>query len=113
MRNVSTNGERVYTLDGKEAYRIYSKHLGISRILQSFEVVLWTVFTRSCLEYGLLLLSLDNDGLLCLCMGNNDVFETSEYLTHSVQEWSQFLLEGKSLSIVSKMMAYAGEVHKL
>jgi hypothetical protein len=46
-------------------------------------------------------------------MGNNDVFETSEYLTHSVQEWSQFLLEGKSLSIVSKMMAYAGEVHKL
>lgn len=90
-------GDKVFTVDRVEPYKIQSKHLGISRVLQSFEVVLLSLLTRACIIRGHLPLSLDHDGLLCLVKASHDPYEVCESLTQDLSEWSGFLLEGKSM----------------
>ena len=101
-------GKKVYTIDRIEPYEIHSKHLGISRVLQSFEVVLLTELVRHCLDKQILPLSLDHDGLLGLMQGGLAVSDVGHLLTEQMKPWSTYLL-GRNLEVVPKRAAYQGE----
>lgn len=55
-----------YALNKITPYELDSAHKGISRVLQSYEVILLTVLVRACLKFKALPLSLDHDGLICI-----------------------------------------------
>lgn len=109
---VSEWGDRVYTVDRKSPYKIESKHKGISRVLQSFEVVMLSVLVRACLSLGLLPLSLDHDGVLCLDINKTQITNLEEALTNEMLDWSTYLLK-RPIQVVAKNIWRDGLLEKM
>lgn len=105
-----------HTIDRVKPYKIDKPHKGISRVLQSFEVVLLSVLVRSCLKELLLPVSLDHDGLLIAYRGNVDIKSLSLHLTRDIEPWVHFLLSKEGLDmempIESKLLIVNGEIYK-
>lgn len=102
-------GTKVFTIDRYEPYKISSKHLGISRVLQSFEVVLLTVLIKECLKLTLLPISLDHDGALCMVNKEAKPLLLAERLSEAIESWCIYLLNRK-VEVVPKISIYKGEV---
>jgi hypothetical protein len=88
-----------YTIERVQPYKIDSAHKGISRVLQSFEVVLLSVLVRSCLKQKLLPMSLDHDGLLAIYKGDQNIRELAQFLTEEMTPWSNYLLSKEGLAL--------------
>lgn len=101
-------GERVYTFDRTSPYQIHSKHLGVSRVLKFFKVVMLTVLTRACLQKGLL--PLDHDGILCLDPYCQKPTLLARALTMLCSKWSKYLLNEQTLDIGPKKVSYKGKM---
>lgn len=69
------NAHQTFTLDKVRPYTYDSPHKGISRVFQSFEVIMLAVLTRSCLKNGLLPISLDHDGALIMSTNKGTTIE--------------------------------------
>lgn len=89
-----------YTIDRTSSYKYKQAHLGISRVLQGFEVVLLTVLVREVLKAGGIPVSLDHDGVLAMFSKKKfDSYKRDcKYLCAVVAEgdfkdWSSFLLD--------------------
>jgi len=101
---------KVYTIDRCEPYRFNSKHMGISRVLQGFEVVLLSVLAHEILKNKCLPISLDHDGILFMANPSVDPQEISEILSKGLfAEWSNYLL-GEALPIEAKRYISNGQV---
>jgi hypothetical protein len=105
-------GDRVYTVDNTSPYKIESKHKGISRVLQSFEVVMLSVLVRGCLSSGLLPLSLDHNGVLCLDINKTQVTNLEKDLTDQMCDWSTYLLK-RPIQVVAKNIWRDGQLEKM
>lgn len=99
---VIPNGLGTYSLDRSEMYTYKSPHQGISRALQSFEVVLLTVLTRAILKRGGLPINLAHDGVTALFPGIVDEQHLTTLLTHDISPWVTYLLNDISLPIECK-----------
>ena len=102
-------GTQVFTIDRSEPYKINSKHLGISRVLQSFEIVLLTVLIKECLKLNILPISLDHDGALCVVNKEVQPEEIAALLTNAIEDWCMFLLD-RQIEVVPKTSFYKGKV---
>ena len=109
-----------YTIDRKVPYQTESSYKGISRVLQSFEVVLLSILTREVIRYQGLPLSLDHDGLMALFILEEEVSIDSPILTESIKQmeialtnsmkdWAQYLLKS-NVPIETKRYWVKGEM---
>lgn len=104
---------KVYTVDRTDPYVIDSKHKGISRVLQGFEVVLLSVLLYDVVRLKLLPISLDHDGILLMANANVDPEELCSQLSSpdsNLSKWSKFLL-GEEVPIEPKRFILNGK-HK-
>lgn len=109
-----------FTIDRVKPYEVDSKHKGISRVLQSFEVVLLTVLVYEVLNARGISVSLDHDGVLA--MFPRKWFEENQFSTDDMinrlqnsgkfEAWSTYLLKEK-LPIEVKRYVVNGKVHEL
>jgi hypothetical protein len=103
---------RSYTIDRMIPYEYDSKHLGISRVLQGFEVVLLTVLVKNLLKSGALPASLDHDGALVVIPAEVDPFKFCEKLSNSsFKKWSKYFLR-YPLPIEPKRLVKEGHIHE-
>ena len=101
---------KTYTPDRWEPYVVEGKHLGISRVLQGFEVVLLTVLVKQCLIQGSLPVSLDHDGVLIMVPSGTNTTELVEKLgSGDFAAWSEYLLK-EPLPVEVKRHFIAGEM---
>ena len=105
---VNNDKNSVFAIDRVEEYKIDSVHQGISRVLQSFEVILLSILVKSCLDKRYLPLSLDHDGVLCLVEESQDVEEAAKKLSEGISEWSEYLLKGNHIQVVPKISSFNG-----
>ena len=91
---------RTFTIHTPVAYTFKKQHLGISRVLQSFEVVLLTVLVYAILETEGLPISLDHDGVLVMysqkqfkAMGSDPKKIADRLSTGIFANWSSYLLK--------------------
>lgn len=100
----SNAGKGLWTIDRRTPYKIPSTEMGISRVLQGFEVVLLSALTRFVLIRGGLPLNLAHDTLL-VAFKNTPGFNARELcftLSDELSEWSSYLLGGYSLPLEAK-----------
>jgi len=109
-KQIDSKTYQVFTIDREEPYLIDSKHKGISRVLQGFEVVLLAVLTREILIHKCLPVSLDHDGVLIMTDNNTIPTDLCTSLSQSsFGSWSNYLL-GEELPLEIKRIVRKGEV---
>jgi hypothetical protein len=108
-----TAEKKTYTIDRTAPYKVASPHMGISRVLQSFEVVLLTVLVRAILRKGGIPLNLAHDGAVAMFSGHVDAQKLCSELSEEMQDWSTYLLNGFEMPIEVKSKFYKGEKFKL
>lgn len=91
-----------FTLDRESAYQFNSSHKGISRALQSFEVVLLTVLVQKIIQSGGMPLNLAHDGVMAIYPGIIKPEVLTEHLTQEMDPWARFMLNGLNLPIDCK-----------
>ena len=104
-----------YAIDRFEPYIYKSPHMGISRVLQSVEVIMLAVLVRSILIHGGVPISLDHDGCLVLIpkfMTKEQVKSLEISLTKEISAWSEYLVH-RSIPVVAKMCICDGQIVSL
>jgi hypothetical protein len=99
----------VFTIDRLIPYSVDKTHMGISRVLQGFEVVMLTDLVYHCIKLGGLPLSLDHDGIF-LCLPNH--IEATSFVIEidkQVQPWMNYLLE-MNVPITFKRIIKEGKI---
>lgn len=100
-----------YTIDKINPYIVESKHKGISRVLQGFEIVLLSILLYDLLNYKFLPISLDHDGILLMCKPDVDPNKICKQLSSNKSnfyQWSEYLL-GEGLPIEPKRHILNGQ----
>lgn len=92
-----------YRIDTEEPYKVNAPHKGISRVLQSFEVVLLTILVYEALHCRAIPVSLEHDRILIMMPKNFiadlkfDLKEIAQLFQSSgrFREWSRYLLKSR------------------
>jgi hypothetical protein len=73
---------------------------------------LFSVLARSVFLKSIPPLSLDHDGLLVTAKNFVDPQSLASNLTQEISEWSKYLLNGSTISVVPKMAFYQGKCYE-
>lgn len=91
-----------WTIDRTSPYYIDSRHKGISRALQGYEIVLLSVLVRILVSKGALPINLAHDGCAVIMPGIIDDKALVKQLSDDLKDWSVYLLGGLTLPIECK-----------
>lgn len=98
----------VYTLDRELPYTVKSAHMGISRVLQGFEVTVLSILVDKVRLRGGIPVSLAHDGVLAYFPEKVDPLEISAQITAEMKPWMEWL-RLKEMPIEAKRMIFNGE----
>lgn len=118
----NANQVLVHTVAQTEPYVLTKdkSYCGISRVLQSFEVVMLSILTGFCVDNHLIVMSLDHDGLFAMGRTDSDLSELdfksvmNEYellLSTLMAPWTTFLLKDP-VPVTIKRLICNGKVYK-
>lgn len=99
-----------YCVDRVKPYVYEGKHRGISRVVQSHEVLLLTEVVGQAILAGGLPISLDHDGALICFPGKIDPSEKATEIMEGVGPYSKFLLK-REIPLEVKTHYYDGEIN--
>lgn len=99
---VTDDKKKLWTPDSTSPYYIDSVHKGISRALQSFEIILLVVLVKFILQRGGLPINLAHDGAMAIFPGFVNEADLVNELSEDVKPWAHYLLDDLSLPIECK-----------
>ena len=106
------NPGMVFTVDKSEPYLVTSAHMGISRVLQGFELIMLSNMVQQCVRLGGLPVSLDHDGIYVCLPQNRDPMAFIDQMDRFCEDWGKYLLEMK-VPITGKRVIVKGKIVKL
>lgn len=112
QRGTYTDSYYTSTVDRAEPYSLNSVHLGISRVLQGFEVVLLTLLVKFGLEEGGFPVSLDHDGALFAFDAQVNPTELIKRMNERFLPWSNYLIK-RDLPLEVKRLIHSGSSHEV
>jgi hypothetical protein len=91
-----------YGIDRIKPYYLEADYYGISRVFQSFEVILMCKLAQQIVKTGGIPVSLVHDGILCMYTNEENPKEKIAAIQGEMSEWSKYLLKDIDMPLEAK-----------